>query len=112
MAYASQAWFANKTELKEIERVQKKATSWILSNWDLSYKKRLEKLNLLPLSLYLELHYLLLLIDFTLEKYNIKIPITKNEKCDVQTTRQNELIYMHKTRTKRLMRISGEDPVN
>ena len=32
--YATQAWFANKTETKETERVQKKATSWILNNWE------------------------------------------------------------------------------
>ena len=64
VTYATQAWFAKKTETKENERVQKKAIIWILNNWELNYKKRLGKLNLLPLSLYIELHDLLLLISF------------------------------------------------
>ena len=38
---ATQAWSAKKTETNEIERVQKRATSWILNNWELNYKKRL-----------------------------------------------------------------------
>ena len=78
VTYATQASFANKTETKEIERVPKKATSWILNNWELNYKKRLGKLNLFPLSLYIELHDLLLLIAFLSRNYNINIPITRN----------------------------------
>ena len=33
VTYATQAWCANKTETKKIERVQTKTTSWILNNW-------------------------------------------------------------------------------
>ena len=51
--YATQAWFANKIEAKEVERVQKKATSLNLNNWELNYKKRLGKFNLIALSLYI-----------------------------------------------------------
>ena len=51
VTYATQAWFANKMESKKIERIQKKTTSFILNNWELNYKKRLGKFNLLPLSL-------------------------------------------------------------
>ena len=67
VTYATQAWFANKTEMKEIERVQKKDTIWTLNNWELNYEKRLGKLNLLPLSLYIELHDILLLIAFLMK---------------------------------------------
>ena len=81
LLHATQAWFANKTETKEIERVQKKATSWILNNWELNYKKRLRKLNLL-ISLYIELHDLLLLIAFLSGNYHVNIPITRNQNCD------------------------------
>ena len=78
VTYATQAWFANKTETKEIERVEKKATSLILNNWELNYKKRLGKLNLLPLSIYIELDDLCLFIAFLLENYNVNIAITGN----------------------------------
>ena len=27
-------WFVNKTECKEVQRIQKKATAWILSSWE------------------------------------------------------------------------------
>ena len=38
-----------------------KALKWILSTWQLTYKDRLPSLDILPLSLYHELHVLLLL---------------------------------------------------
>ena len=79
VTYATRAWFANKTETKEIERVQKRATIWILNNWELNYKKRLGKLNLLSLSLYIQLHDLLLLIAFLSGNYNINIPIARTK---------------------------------
>ena len=103
VTYATQAWFTNKRDrAKEIERVQKKATSWILHNWELKYKKRLGKLNLLPLSLYMELHDLLLLIAFLSGNYNINIPIKRNQNSDDQpNTRQFELININQTRTKK-----------
>ena len=113
VTYATQAWFANKTETKETECVQNKATSWILHNWELNYKKRLGKLNLLPLSLYIELHDLLLLYGFLSGIYNINIPINRNQNCDDQpNTRQFELININQTRTKKQMKISGGVLVN
>ena len=82
--------------------VQKKAISWILNNWELNYKKRLGKLNLLPISLYIELHDLLLLIAFLSGNYNINIPITRNQNCDNQSdTRKFELLNINQTRTKK-----------
>ena len=102
VTYATHAWFANKTETKDIERVQKKANSWILNNWELNYKKRLGKLNVLPLSLYIELHDLLLLIAFLSGNYNINILINRNQNCDDQPNfRQFELININQTRTEK-----------
>ena len=113
VANATQAWFANKMETKEIERVQKKATSWILNNWELNYKTRLGNLNLLLLSLYLELNNLLLLIAFFSGNYEINIPINRNQNFDDQpNTRQFELININQTRTKKQIKISGGVLVN
>ena len=58
LTYASQVGNASKTDLKSLERVQRKATAWICGN-DADYKQRLLKLNVLPVSLYLELHHIL-----------------------------------------------------
>ena len=101
ISYASQAWFANKTESKGIERIQRKATSWIISNWEISYKQRLSTLKLLPLSYYFELHDLLMLISLLKGSYNIKIPIKTNNNEGLLSTRQNELITINKTRTRK-----------
>ena len=101
ISYDSQAWFANKTESKDIERIQRKATSWIISNWEISYKQRLTTLKLLPLSYYFELHDLLMLISLLKGSYNIKIPIKTNNNEGLLSTRQNELITINKTRTRK-----------
>ena len=44
VTFATQARFANKRETKEVDHFQRKATSWILNNWELKCKKRLGKL--------------------------------------------------------------------
>ena len=107
VSYASQAWKPNKTEAKEIEKIQKRATAWILNTWDMKYKDRLSKLNLLPLTMYFELHDLLLYINFLEGKYNIKVPQKlierKIEKTDKMKTRNQklELPNVEKTRTRK-----------
>ena len=63
ISYASSTWFANKTETKSIENIQRKATKWILNSSIKSYNKRLIELRLLPLSYYFELHDLLMLVS-------------------------------------------------
>ena len=98
--YASIVWFVNKTECKEVERIQKKATAWILSSWEMNYKSRMAKLKLLRLSYYFELHDLLTLLTLLGGNYNIILPIKLNE-CAVNI-RQNELIAIDKTRTKKV----------
>ena len=51
LCYAAEVWspsqYNNKTLL---ERVQRRATRWILQTWDLTYRDRLQMLNLLPLT--------------------------------------------------------------
>ena len=58
-SYASQKWYPNKAELRQLERLQKRATSWITNNFKISYTERLKILKLLPLSMYFELHDIL-----------------------------------------------------
>ena len=53
LAYATQVWSSSQISLKtEIERVQRRATRWILQTrvGEMSYKDRLLALNLLPLT--------------------------------------------------------------
>ena len=67
-SYASQTWYA---ELRQLERVQKRATSWITNNFKMSYTERLKFLKLLPLSMYFELHDILYF--FSLLKINMTL---------------------------------------
>ena len=77
IAYASQAWSANKGEMRDIEKIQKQATSWILGIWE-SYNYRLKQL---------ELHDALLLLSIMQENYNIRKPesIKNNPGNDINT---------------------------
>ena len=52
--------------------MQMKSTKWILSTGQLTYKDRLRRLDILPLSLYRELHVLLLFLDIVSGRYNIE----------------------------------------
>ena len=93
-------WFGLLTkQCKEVERIQKKATAWILSSWEMNYKSRMAKLKLLPLSYYFELHDLLTLLTLLGGNYDINLPIKINESAE--NTRQNELTAIDKTRTKK-----------
>ena len=58
LCYGSAIWKPSKGDLGIIESVQRKAIPWIFmtSNSHISYKDKLVKLNILPLSLYQELH--------------------------------------------------------
>ena len=86
-AYASQVWYANKSELKQLERIQRKATAWILSSAEIDYPQRLRLLMLLPLSMYIELHDILFLFavknqmyDINFEDYTEKTEINRSTK--------------------------------
>ena len=71
--YASQVWYANKSELKQLERIQRKATACILSSTAIDYPQRLRLLMLLPLSMYIELHDILFLFAVKNQKYDINL---------------------------------------
>ena len=60
VSYGSSFWKPSKRDIKIIESAQTKATAWIMSPTQ-EYKDRLISLNILPLSLYHELHIPLLL---------------------------------------------------
>ena len=45
-----------------LERIQRRATEYILNDYSMDYKSRLTSLHLLPISLWLDLHDLLFLV--------------------------------------------------
>ena len=72
LTYGSQVLSYNKGDLKKLENVQRRATKWIMSCGDtVSYSSRPATSGILPLSLYTELHDILLLSQIIQEKYNI-----------------------------------------
>ena len=69
LTYGSQVPSNNKGDLKKLESVQRRATIWIMNCGDIvSYSSRLATLGILPLSLYTELHDILLLSQIIQEK--------------------------------------------
>ena len=60
MVYASCCWHASVRSMRNLEAVQKRVTRWILPYCE-NYQERLLLLNLLPVSLYLQLTDLLML---------------------------------------------------
>ena len=111
IAYASQAWSANKSEMRDIEKIQKRATSWILGIWE-NYNNRLKQLELLPLSMYFELHDAQLLLSIMQRNYNTKKPLsTKNNPGNDINTRQTSRnqINIEKQEQKKPMKTSGRD---
>ena len=72
--------------MEKIEKLQKRATSWILSGRNCTYKEKLIALKLLPLSLYVEMHDLLLLLSLLDNKFDIKVNF---EYQDFEKTRQS-----------------------
>ena len=73
LSYCSQAWLPNRQQIEKIEKLQKRATSWILSGRNCTYKEKLIALKLFPLSLYVEMHNLLLLLSLLDNKFDIKV---------------------------------------
>ena len=92
--------------MKDIEKIQKRATSWILGIWE-NYNNRLKQLELkqlLPLSMKFELHNALLLLSIMQGKYNIRKPVSiKNNPGNDINTRQTSgsKIYIEKKRGKK-----------
>ena len=90
-----------KTDLSNIERIQTSATQWILNN-TIPYEERLKELNLLALSMYFELHSLLLFCAITDHKYDIKTPDYISHNTNERTRQgSNSSFNIPKTRLKR-----------
>ena len=90
ISYGSNSWKQGKIELSQIESVQKKGANWI-TGAKMPYKEQLIKLNLLPLSLYHELHVILLFAKVLTGKVDLnwKLHVSKTEPgtTGYQTTR-------------------------
>ena len=64
----STVWYASKTNLRKLEQTQWKAVKWVLAYGEPNYTVALKRLNLLPLSLYLEFNDILLLSNIISNK--------------------------------------------
>ena len=63
MLYCSQLWRPQLLkDIQSLERIQRRATKFILNNYSLPYKLRLEQLHLLPLMYIYELNDLMLFV--------------------------------------------------
>ena len=70
LSFASQVWYPSKTDMKSIEKIQHKAKRWIWVEND-EYHQRLETLNILPLSMYMEMHDVLYLLSILEGNYHV-----------------------------------------
>ena len=61
----------SKGDLGTLESIQRKAVSWIFITNNISYKDKLVKLNILPISLYQKLHVILLFVKILTGKVDI-----------------------------------------
>ena len=89
--YASQAWMPNKTNMEQLESIQKKATKWILFS-NIECKERLFTLRLLPLCHYRKINDLLMLIDFMENNFDYEL---EREIEHARTTRQAKRIEFY-----------------
>ena len=69
-SYSSAAWDASKGDMVIIERVQRRCTKWILGYQDVFYADRFTRLNILPVSLHLQIADVLLLSSIMSGKYD------------------------------------------
>ena len=62
-SFCSQVWKPKYVkDIQMLERMQRRATKYILNEYSMDYKSRLTSLHLLPISLWLDLHDLLFLV--------------------------------------------------
>ena len=69
--YGSALWKTSKGYLGTLESIQRKAVSWIFITNNISYKDKLVKLDILPISLYQKLHVILLFAKILTGKVDI-----------------------------------------
>ena len=98
LTYASQVWYPSKLESKALDRVQKTATKWICSSRD-DYRTRLTRLNILPISMYMELHDLQFLLSVINGNCNINCATIPNFKST--ETRQSKEFEVPKHRLRK-----------
>ena len=76
LLYGSQVWRPSLIrDIKSLERIQRRATKYILNDFTSNYKERLVALNLLPLMYVFELHDIMFFIS------NYKDPISPDREC-------------------------------
>ena len=71
--YNSTVWHLNKTHIRLLEGIQRRATKYILNDYESDYKTRLRKCKLLPLSYYKEARDLYLLFKCLNGFFNIDV---------------------------------------
>ena len=98
LSYGMVLWKPSKEDMKKMETVQKRATSWILNTKQLDYKERLKRLQLLPFSLYQELHVVLMFIDILNNRYNIAWTDYVQIKSNVDAVTRNKGLTTFATR--------------
>ncbi len=98
ITYCSQLWRPRLIkDILSVERVQRKATKYILNNYSLDYKTRLERIHLLPLMYWLEMQDIMFLVK-CLQDPNDTINIRSHISFSSTTTRagsDNKLKYKY-----------------
>ena len=94
--------------MSKFEKVQLRETKWILETRK-SYKERLLHLKILPLSWYVEMHDLLLLLALKLNAFDVKIDISKVNTDDL-TRQQSREYKLHDNRLHELAKLSFTGP--
>ena len=98
LTYCSQSWLPNNSCLRDMERVQKIATKLFYGS-HIENRELLLKCNLLPVSIYCELHDILYLDSLLKGKYDIDINKFIS-KTSVESTRQSSRSELEVTRTR------------
>ena len=96
--YGSNVWYASKTIVRQMERLQRKSLKWIQSNshfTDKEYNDCLRSVNLLPIT------YQFLFLDLVVSNKNLtrKLPLEAEQFWQIRNghpkTRSNEIIFLY-----------------
>ena len=105
LSYGSVLWKSSEQGLKKVEAIQMKARKWILSTGQLAYTDRLRRLDILPLSLYHELHVLLFFLDIFSGRYiDWQKFLQVTEQLDQNTITGDTRLF----KTRNILRQTGE----
>ena len=121
LLYCSQLWRPQLIEdIQKLERIQCRATKYILNNYDLSYKQRLEQLHMLPLMYTYELNDLMFFIK-SLKSLSAHFDISQHIQFANHSTRAastHKLYYLtttsssyHKSYFNRTIRLWNSMPI-